>query len=432
MNCAEHGEICSAHQVESYPTLVLYPGEKKYTGVENAGELLEWVRNEARSAAAYAADPLANQPLPLQTQHKPADVGAAAHDLKPPRHRVPSSHPAADAAMLKLRPMMYPIPVEDVIVAARYSLENDVLAALSAAPSHVYARPKLGALRAWLHVLHRALPQGHDGGGAATGASELLSSLHARTTLPSPQEWKTMLSRSGIDAWPSAWLACNSTHAELHAYPCSLWLLFHSLIAHATEPDALPNLHAVVGYVTNFFSCKECAGHFAVLAAGLEQNIIEMASQHHHGRDRAVLWLWQAHNRVNERLAAEALSDSPASQYLEFAKIQWPSRTLCQDCREVSRPHAGVKAQVHWRHEAVLKQIYAHYCLEPRFECWSELTRMGTGQRPATEVNAVFGTYGVAAGFAMLLLLACGCLRGCSGGQSAMGGSNRKKVDHVV
>ena len=108
-----------------------------------------------------------------------------------------------------------------------------------------------------------------------------------------------------------------------------------------------------------------------------------MAAEHQHGRDRAALWLWQAHNKVNERLAAEALTDSPASEFVEFAKVQWPSRSMCPECREVSRPHPGVKAQVHWRHEAVLRRLYEHFCLEAQFECWDELHRMV--QKPAAE-----------------------------------------------
>ena len=181
--------------------------------------------------------------------------------------------------------------------------------------------------------------------------------------------------------------------------------------------------------MTNFFSCQECVGHFAVIAAGLEQNLMEMASQHRHGRDRAALWLWQAHNRVNERLAAEALSDSPSTQLLEFAKVQWPPRSVCKECREVTRPHAGVKAETQWRHQTVLQQLYEQYCLEARFECWAQLTRMGSAARPPTELSATLGTYGLAAGVVLLLLLACGCVQ-C--GHGLPSSAQKKKRDHVV
>ena len=61
----------------------------------------------------------------------------------------------ANMPMLQLRPMPRPAPAEDILAAARYSLERDITAALTAAPASGFARKKLGALRAWLHVLHQ-------------------------------------------------------------------------------------------------------------------------------------------------------------------------------------------------------------------------------------------------------------------------------------
>ena len=89
-----------------------------------------------------------------------------------------------------------------------------------------------------------------------------------------------------------------------------------------------------------------------------QAEIREMAAVHPRGRDRAALWLWEKHNLVNERLAAEQLSDSPATQFVEFAKVQWPSRSGCQECRQMTRPQPGVKVQVHWRHEGVLRLLF--------------------------------------------------------------------------
>ena len=75
-------------------------------------------------------------------------------------------------------------------------------------------------------------------------------------------------------------------------------LLFHTLLAHSSEPDALPTLHTIVGYVTNFFGCADCVGHFAVLSARLETDIRELSTHTHHGgRERAALWLWQVPRR---------------------------------------------------------------------------------------------------------------------------------------
>ena len=455
VNCPEHKDICTSHGISAYPTIVLFPGKKKFEGSHTKEAVFAWVQEQHRTstgtaaavpdaaataatvaaAASQAVGRMVANDVMRQGDAAARAVGSmlqhAAHNAS-----VVIQHPAADAAMLQLRPMPWPVPVDDVLAAARYTLEQEIFATLSAAPSHAYARTKLGALRAWLHLLHRALPHGRDGGAAATGASELLSGLHGRASLPSPEEWRALLTQSGVDAWPSSWHACNSSHAELHAYPCALWLLFHSLLAHASEPEALPSLHAVVGYVKEFFGCEDCRGHFMVLAAALEKDVREMASEHEHGRHRAALWLWQAHNHVNERLGAAELTDSAAAQFAEFAKVQWPSRSLCPECREVSRPQPGVKASVHWRRSLVLKVLYEHFCLEPRFECWNDLTRMGE-TRPQGGLSAELRPYGLAAGAIVLLLFAwmCGAslLRGSSA--ASVRGANhapRKKRDHVV
>ena len=455
VNCPEHKDICTSHGISAYPTIVLFPGEKKFEGSHTKEAVFAWVQEQHRTstgtaaavpdagataatvaaAASQAVGRMVANDVMRQGDAAARAVGSmlqhAAHNAS-----VVIQHPAADAAMLQLRPMPWPVPVDDVLAAARYTLEQEIFATLSAAPSHAYARTKLGALRAWLHLLHRALPHGRDGGAAATGASELLSGLHGRASLPSPDEWRALLTQSGVDAWPSSWHACNSSHAELHAYPCALWLLFHSLLAHASEPEALPSLHAVVGYVKEFFGCEDCRGHFMVLAAALEKDVREMASEHEHGRHRAALWLWQAHNHVNERLGAAELTDSAAAQFAEFAKVQWPSRSLCPECREVSRPQPGVKASVHWRRSLVLKVLYEHFCLEPRFECWNDLTRMGE-TRPQGGLSAELRPYGLAAGAIVLLLFAwmCGALLLRGSSAASVRGANhapRKKRDHVV
>lgn len=45
-------------------------------------------------------------------------------------------------------------------------------------------------------------------------------------------------------------------------------------------------------------------------------------------KDEAVLWLWAAHNEVNQRLAGDDTEDS------KFPKIQFPSSSSCSECRK--------------------------------------------------------------------------------------------------
>ena len=456
VNCVDHEDICSAHSVRSYPTLKLYPGEVSHNGAMDAASVIAFVREHATAEQLEAR--------PQQLPNTAGGGGVARANSSALQHvRWPGMQEAgnelaaaakaygipdvtADDRMrppLRPRPMPRPAPMADVLQAARYSLFHDIASALSSAPAQAYARKRLGALRAWLHALHHALPQSQDGGAMAVGAGELLAGLHARTDLPSNQEWMEMLNHAGFPEGTagSGWVGCNSSRPELHAYPCSLWLLFHTLVTHSTEPEALPTLHAIVGYVTNFFGCSECAGHFAVLAARLEGDLRTLAAHKHRGgRERGALWLWKTHNAVNERLAAEALTDSPATEFAEFAKEQWPSRSTCSRCRELSGPpKAGVKPSLQWHEDSVYAHLLEQYCLEPRFECWDALLRLGLHHRKShAEVSATYGAVGTGGAVCLLLLIACGCL-GCrrTGAAICDDGSvlkpnRRKKQDHVV
>ena len=94
--------------------------------------------------------------------------------------------------------MPRPVPVEDVLAAARYSLYHDVSNALAASVSNANPRRRLGALKSWLYALQHALPQ-LDGGAAAAGMGELLAGLHAfGDSLPTQDEWMQMLAHCGF------------------------------------------------------------------------------------------------------------------------------------------------------------------------------------------------------------------------------------------
>jgi thiol-disulfide isomerase/thioredoxin len=284
VNCVTHEAICTKHQVNAYPTLVFYPGEVKFSAsmghpLDKAG-VLRWVQGEASSRNIdLLAHPASKAPTPMSArtgtvtgtgpgtggtggahqmafaarEHdaplslKNASARAALHLTNAALNAAPwlgsdkageellnaakaLGIPSGDdeelgpSSMLRPRKMPRPAPAEDVLAAARYSLYHEVSAALGTAPSQAYSLKRLGALRGWLHVLHRALPHDRDGGAAATGTAELLSALHGRHDLPSRAEWLTMLEHSGFPDAADVWVGCNSSHPELHAYPCSLWL----------------------------------------------------------------------------------------------------------------------------------------------------------------------------------------------------------------
>jgi hypothetical protein len=94
-------------------------------------------------------------------------------------------------------------------------------------------------------------------------------------------------------------------------------------------------------------------------------------------------------------------------------------------------PRAGVKPELRWRHDGVLRVLLQSYCLEPRFECWEELQRL-SGKRPTqpAELTGFWGVWLTGGCMVVLLLCACGCtLRGREGVAAKSG---RHKRDHVV
>ena len=60
-----------------------------------------------------------------------------------------------------------------------------------------------------------------------------------------------------------------------------------------------------------------------------------------HSRAEGVVWLWQAHNTVNLRLAAEEAADAGGNLYKydpAFPKAAWPPPELCAACLAAAEP----------------------------------------------------------------------------------------------
>ncbi|KAM9393466.1 sulfhydryl oxidase 2 isoform 1-T1 [Pholidichthys leucotaenia] len=102
------------------------------------------------------------------------------------------------------------------------------------------------------------------------------------------------------------WVGCQGSRPGLRGYPCSLWTLFHVLtVQHEATPTALdktglegeaaPVLQVMRRYIRTFFGCEECGRHFEEAAAASMSNI--------QNKEEQVMWLWEMHNRVNDRLA---------------------------------------------------------------------------------------------------------------------------------
>lgn len=66
-------------------------------------------------------------------------------------------------------------------------------------------------------------------------------------------------------------------------------------------------------------------------------------------KDEAVLWLWSAHNEVNQRLAGDATEDP------KFPKIQFPSIDSCPQCYKHPESHSTANLEDKWDKTHVLQ-----------------------------------------------------------------------------
>jgi len=125
---------------------------------------------------------------------------------------------------------------------------------------------------------------------------------------------------------PMEWQGCKGSSPQYRGYPCSLWTLFHALSVNAAAKDPAfvyggvsSVANSMIGYVSQYFSCRECALHFA--------NHVSSLGFLPTNPDQTILWLWTVHNIANRNLAGDATED-PA-----HPKVQWPSTSQCPQCR---------------------------------------------------------------------------------------------------
>nr|CAI5854741.1 unnamed protein product [Callosobruchus analis] len=122
------------------------------------------------------------------------------------------------------------------------------------------------------------------------------------------------------------WIGCVGQSEAYRGYPCSLWKLFHYLTVNAAlDPSVsffdggliIQGMHA---YIKHFFSCENCKNNFLAMAERRRyQSVVT--------KKEAVLWLWEAHNEVNQRLHGDVTEDE------NFPKVQFPLAENCPKCR---------------------------------------------------------------------------------------------------
>jgi hypothetical protein len=140
------------------------------------------------------------------------------------------------------------------------------------------------------------------------------------------------------------WHSCRGSTPNYRGYTCGLWMLFHALLSNSPAGAATRSLKALHDYVINFFMCLECRIHFSQFQF--------QASSFKSDLD-AVMWLFRAHNSVNQRLALKTQESQTSSSSDPFVpKVQFPSPDLCYGgCNSKSSDkvlYQFLKNHYHW------------------------------------------------------------------------------------
>ncbi|KAK4263882.1 hypothetical protein QN277_029239 [Acacia crassicarpa] len=148
----------------------------------------------------------------------------------------------------------------------------------------------------------------------------------------------------GKDVPRGYWMFCRGSKNDTRGFSCGLWVLLHSLSVRIDDGESQFTFNATCDFVHNFFICEECRQHFYKMC-------LSVSSPINKARDFA-LWLWSAHNVVNERLMKEEASLGTGDP--KFPKMAWPPKKLCPTCsRRTNR--------IEWNKDEVYKFLTQYY-----------------------------------------------------------------------
>ena len=108
------------------------------------------------------------------------------------------------------------------------------------------------------------------------------------------------------------------------AYTCGLWQTFHAMSVAPNSVFGGTEMFRRLGqFIKYFFTCTICQEHFLAMMASVNSTTVTT-------QDTFVIWLFEAHNEVNERLREEELDAGTFN--VNRPKGLFPSPELCENC----------------------------------------------------------------------------------------------------
>ncbi|KAL0372688.1 UNVERIFIED_CONTAM: Sulfhydryl oxidase 2 [Sesamum calycinum] len=173
----------------------------------------------------------------------------------------------------------------------------------------------------------------------------------------------------GKDVPRGYWMFCRGSKNETRGFSCGLWVLLHSLSVRVDDGESHMAFTTICDFIHNFFVCEECRQHFYEMCSSVSDPFKK-------ARD-FVLWLWDAHNKVNKRLMKEEASAETGDP--KFPKIIWPPRQLCPSCYLNKNSKDNDNTQIHWDHDELWCPSELHWLLQSQ--------AVHSGHSPATGVS---------------------------------------------
>ncbi|KAL0380843.1 UNVERIFIED_CONTAM: Sulfhydryl oxidase 1 [Sesamum angustifolium] len=175
---------------------------------------------------------------------------------------------------------------------------------------------------------------------------------------------------------------------------CGLWLLLHALSVRVDDGESQMAFTTICDFVHNFFICEECRLHFYSMCSSV-------SSPFKKARD-FVLWLWEAHNKVNKRLVKEEPSLGTADP--ECPKIMWPPRQLCPSCYLTGSGKNDGYSRIDWDQDEVYRFLIDYYGKSLVIQFKDKVERQADGmvaENLLASTHAVVVSVGAALGIAV-------------------------------
>ncbi|MCL7044165.1 hypothetical protein MKW94_002209 [Papaver nudicaule] len=193
------------------------------------------------------------------------------------------------------------------------------------------------------------------------------------------------------------WIYCRGSKNETRGFSCGLWVLLHSLSVRIEDGESDFAFKTTCEFIHDFFVCEECRQHFYEMCS-------RVSSPFKKATDYA-LWLWTAHNQVNERLIKEEATHKTGDP--KFPKMIWPPRQLCPSCY-LSQPSRGKNdtVAIDWNKDEVYKFLANYYgkmlvSLNKESSLEEEIRASSMADEMVASTNVVAVPLGAALGIAL-------------------------------